>query len=63
LKPDPLPKVFHGQPKIVFTDVDETLTWQGRLPEETFSALAKLYSAQALEWFRSPVPVPAGAIA
>jgi HAD superfamily hydrolase (TIGR01484 family) len=45
LKPDPLPKIFPGQPKIVFTDVDETLTWQGRLPEETFSALAKLQQA------------------
>ncbi len=45
MKPDPLPKVFPGKPKIVFTDVDETLTWQGRLPEETFSALAKLKQA------------------
>jgi len=45
LKPDLLPKVFPGQPKIVFTDVDETLTWQGRLPEETFSALARLQRA------------------
>jgi HAD superfamily hydrolase (TIGR01484 family) len=45
LRPDPLPEVFPGQPKIVFTDVDETLTWQGRLPEETFSALAKLQRA------------------
>ncbi|MCP4469752.1 MAG: HAD-IIB family hydrolase [Gammaproteobacteria bacterium] len=45
MKPDPLPKAFPGQPKIVFTDVDETLTWQGRLPEETFSALAKLQRA------------------
>lgn len=45
MKPVPLPKVFPGQPKILFTDVDETLTWQGRLPEETFSALAKLQRA------------------
>ena len=45
MKPEPLPKIFPGQPKIVFTDVDETLTWQGRLPEETFSALAKLQRA------------------
>ncbi len=45
MKPDPLPKVFPGKPKIVLTDVDETLTWQGRLPEETFSALAKLQRA------------------
>jgi HAD superfamily hydrolase (TIGR01484 family) len=45
LKPDPLPRIFPGQPKILFTDVDETLTWQGRLPEETFSALAKLQKA------------------
>ena len=45
MKPEPLPRVFPGQPKILFTDVDETLTWQGRLPEETFSALAKLQRA------------------
>ena len=45
MKPAPLPKVFPGTPKILFTDVDETLTWQGRLPEETFSALAKLQRA------------------
>ncbi|MCP4768949.1 MAG: HAD family phosphatase [Gammaproteobacteria bacterium] len=45
MKPAPLPEVFPGQPKILFTDVDETLTWQGRLPEETFSALAKLQRA------------------
>ncbi len=45
MKPVPLPKVFPGQPKILFTDVDETLTWQGRLPEETFSALANLKRA------------------
>jgi HAD superfamily hydrolase (TIGR01484 family) len=45
LKPDQLPKVFPGQPKFVFTDVDETLTWEGRLPEETFSALARLQQA------------------
>lgn len=45
LKPEPLPKVFPGQPKIVFTDVDETLTWQGRLPEEAYGALAKLKRA------------------
>jgi HAD superfamily hydrolase (TIGR01484 family) len=45
LKPDQLPKVFPGKPSIVFTDVDETLTWEGRLPEETFSALARLQQA------------------
>ncbi len=45
MKPFPLPRVFPGQPKVVFTDVDETLTWQGRLPEETFSALAQLKRA------------------
>ncbi len=45
MKPEPLPEVFPGRPKILFTDVDETLTWRGRLPEETFSALAKLQQA------------------
>lgn len=45
MKPAPLPKIFPAQPKLLFTDVDETLTWQGRLPEETFSALANLQRA------------------
>ena len=29
----------------MFTDVDETLTWKGRLPEEAFSAMVKLQQA------------------
>lgn len=29
-------------PKVIFTDVDDTLTWQGRLPVETLSALYQL---------------------
>ena len=31
--------------KILFTDVDDTLTWEGQLPLETFSALHKLREA------------------
>jgi len=42
LKPQPLPKIFPTQPQILFTDVDDTLTWKGRLPHEVFAALAKL---------------------
>jgi HAD superfamily hydrolase (TIGR01484 family) len=42
LKPQPLPKFFPHKPRILFTDVDDTLTWKGRLPHETFTALVKL---------------------
>ncbi len=31
--------------KILFTDVDDTLTWEGQLPPETFSALHRLRDA------------------
>ncbi len=42
MKPQSLPKIFPHKPKILFTDVDDTLTWKGRLPHETFTALVKL---------------------
>ncbi len=45
MKPQPLPKVFPHNPRILFSDVDDTLTWKGRLPHETFSALVKLQEA------------------
>jgi len=45
LKPQPLPKIFPHKTKILFTDVDDTLTWKGRLPHETFTALVKLQEA------------------
>ncbi len=38
----PLPKSIAQDIKILFTDVDDTLTWQGKLPVETFIALDKL---------------------
>ena len=40
----PLPKSFESPIKILFTDVDDTLTWNGKLPAETFMALHKLQS-------------------
>jgi HAD superfamily hydrolase (TIGR01484 family) len=40
-----LPSAFPHQATLVFTDVDETLTWQGRLPVETFQALFALQQA------------------
>lgn len=45
MKPQPLPKIFPHKPRILFTDVDDTLTWEGRLPHETFTALVKLQQA------------------
>lgn len=45
MKPQPLPKVFPHKPRVLFTDVDDTLTWKGRLPHETFTALVKLQQA------------------
>ncbi len=43
--PAALPTIFPFKPTVLFTDVDETLTWEGRLPPETFSALAALQQA------------------
>mgnify|MGYP000109017513 CR=1 FL=1 len=37
-----LPKTLAQDIEILFTDVDDTLTWQGKLPVETFMALDKL---------------------
>ena len=45
MKPQPIPKIFPHKTKILFTDVDDTLTWKGRLPHETFTALVKLQEA------------------
>ena len=41
----PLPNDISPQPKIVFTDVDDTLTYKGSLPKETFVALHRLQDA------------------
>lgn len=41
----PMPAVFTASPAIVFTDVDDTLTSDGKLPVETFSALYRLQRA------------------
>ncbi len=40
-----LPDTISPKPKIVFTDVDDTLTHEGQLPEETFSAMHRLRQA------------------
>ena len=45
MKPQPLPKIFPHKPRILFTDVDDTLTWKGRLPLEAFTALINLQQA------------------
>lgn len=37
-----LPSVLSASPSVIFTDVDDTLTCDGQLPVETFSALYKL---------------------
>ena len=42
MKIPPLPKIFPYRPGILFTDVDETLTWKGRLPQEAFIAMDRL---------------------
>lgn len=42
MKPYPLPSSFSNRPTVIFTDVDDTLTWEGKLPEETFSAMFEL---------------------
>lgn len=40
-----LPLSFPNEIKVVFTDVDDTLTWQGRLPVATLQALEDLQAA------------------
>ena len=45
MTPQPLPKTFPFCPDVLFTDVDETLTWNNRLPAETFAALENLHQA------------------
>ena len=39
MKPNPLPGTFPFRPAIIFTDVDDTLTWEGELPQEAFEAM------------------------
>jgi len=41
----PLPDQFERPIKVLFTDVDDTLTWEGKLPVETFVALQQLKDA------------------
>ena len=40
-----LPTAFPKTPKVIFTDVDDTLTWQGELPQTTFTAMHQLKEA------------------
>ncbi len=40
-----LPPCFNTPVKVVFTDVDDTLTWEGRLPASTFVAMEELRRA------------------
>ena len=42
MKPYPLPSRFPFRPTIIFTDVDDTLTWEGKLPQEAFAAMFML---------------------
>lgn len=37
--------IFPILPKVLFTDVDDTLTWQGQIPKQTFIALSDLRDA------------------
>jgi len=41
----PLPDQLDIAVKVLFTDVDDTLTWQGQLPLETFQAMSRLQQA------------------
>jgi len=41
----PLPKSISPLPTIIFTDVDDTLTYDGQLPVETYKALYQLRDA------------------
>ncbi|MEQ5834885.1 HAD-IIB family hydrolase [Marinobacter sp. NFXS9] len=43
--PQPLPHNLPCQPRVLLTDVDDTLTWQGRVPLEAMQALYALADA------------------
>ena len=43
--PLPLPREFSHPIAYLFTDVDDTLTWEGKLPVEAYSALDRLQRA------------------
>ncbi|MDH2436062.1 HAD-IIB family hydrolase [Pokkaliibacter sp. MBI-7] len=45
MRPGGLPETLPFLPRYLFTDVDDTLTWQGRLPAETYSAMENLQQA------------------
>ena len=44
-RPSPLPSRLAKNIRYLFTDVDDTLTWKGQLPAETFLALEQLREA------------------
>lgn len=41
----PLPDTLQHEVRYLFTDVDDTLTWQGKLPSQTLQALEQLATA------------------
>lgn len=41
---EPIQNFTNSQIKVVFTDIDDTLTTEGRLDEESYSAIWKLYN-------------------
>lgn len=43
--PQPLPERLTFTPSVLFTDVDDTLTWQGKVPEEAMTAIYRLADA------------------
>lgn len=45
MSPLPLPAALPADISVVFTDIDDTLTWEGRLPTDTFLALQRLADA------------------
>ncbi len=44
--PGPLPTRLEHSVRYLFTDVDDTLTWEGRMPAATFNALERLQKAR-----------------
>ncbi len=44
-RPVPLPAAIKPQPRVIFSDVDDTLTWEGEMPAQTFAALSALRDA------------------
>ena len=55
-----MPSAVAAAVRVVLTDIDDTLTTDGRLPADAYAALERLEQA-GIRWCPSPAARPAGA--